>query len=145
MTRRRIIAGVILLAAVVVAVPFGPGVWRQVAYREEIAAGMAYRIKRWEWLPGRAAYVPDQACRSCRCEQHEGCLMRHPPTDPNKRWFAVPSSGDDVYVFTASMPRGGWNRLKATAGDMRVFEFPSDFTCTCADPSFWKQPTYRYP
>ena len=32
MTRRRIIAGVILLAAAVVAVPFGPGVWRGVAY-----------------------------------------------------------------------------------------------------------------
>ncbi len=29
MTRRRIIAGVILLAAVAVAVPLGPGVWER--------------------------------------------------------------------------------------------------------------------
>ena len=34
MTRRRIIAGVILLAAVVVAVPLVPGVWRALVYRE---------------------------------------------------------------------------------------------------------------
>ena len=32
MTRRRIIAGVILLAAVTVAVPLVPGLWRRVAY-----------------------------------------------------------------------------------------------------------------
>ncbi len=36
MTRRRIIAGVILLAAVAVAVPFGPGVWRQAKLRRVV-------------------------------------------------------------------------------------------------------------
>ena len=34
MTRRRIIAGVILLAAVAVVVPLVPGVWRKVAYKK---------------------------------------------------------------------------------------------------------------
>ena len=49
MTRRRIIAGVILLAAVVVAVPLVPGVWMKVAYREDRFGGMVVLRQRWDW------------------------------------------------------------------------------------------------
>ena len=88
MTCRRIIAGVILLAAVAVAVPFWPGVWRKVAYREEVSsvtmrigdqqktAEMVWLIKRWSWLPVPSV-LPDQICRECSLDSHEECSEEH--------------------------------------------------------------------
>ena len=74
MTRRRIIAGVILLAAVAVAVPLVPGVWEKVAYREEHAGGMVFLVRRWDWIRGRAVCVPVQVCRPCLHAAHDACL-----------------------------------------------------------------------
>ena len=124
MTRRRIIAGVILLAAVVVAVPLVPGVWERVAYREELAAEMAYRIKRWEWLPGTAAYVPDQVCRPCRRGRHEGCLMGRPTTEPFVAFFAVPLNGGPVFSGTTS--RAAVSNATFNPRGSEVFEY-TDF------------------
>ena len=75
MTRRRIIAGVILLAAVVVAVPFVPGVWEKVVYRHELRLDHrpVVRTKLWEWLPGRPSYMPDQVCSICFRGAHDTC------------------------------------------------------------------------
>ena len=106
MTRRRIIAGVILLAAVAVAVPAAPGVWERVAYREKAMAGVLipkffgeygksrepelfFLEKRWSWLPGDDTFIPDQLCWVCRQEHHETCWST-PGTRPHSlAWFLV--------------------------------------------------------
>ena len=96
MKRRRIVAGVILLAAV--AVLFAAGVWERVAYRETIeATGKAVRIKRWEWLPGAAEYVPHQPCTLCRMGKHSGCWGTRPPADLRTfRCTCTDASHDEV-------------------------------------------------
>ncbi len=103
MTRRRIIAGVILLAAVAVAVPLVPGVWLKVAYRADdvqevilntgpgtrttrdgskltvINASVAEAsrpalVKKWSWLPGRTVVLRDWRCGLCLRDKHDECL-----------------------------------------------------------------------
>ena len=124
MTRRRIIAGVILLAVVAVAVPLVPGVWEKVAYREmKLDDGFVVYPKRWKWLPGQPAYVPDQLCESCLCGEHDYC------------WRI-----SDSELFG---PNGGVSLWKVMAvrsdpndPDTAYFsKYPCDFRCTCTDPS----------
>ena len=134
MTRRRIIAGGILLAAVAVAVPFAPGVWRKVAYEEVEILSMGFvdsegrgfvttrqiqRIlpslraeeyvrvmaKRYSWAPGSEFVVLDQMCPACRFGKHDDCF---------------PAVG-----------------LGANCGlpNNIVVELPPDFRCTCTAPS----------
>ena len=100
----RIIAGVILLAAVVVAVPFAPGVWEKVAYREDTFWGLAYFRPRWKWLPGTEKYAPDQVCTHCRSGEHDRC------------WRLDLEPARHV-VYSPAFRQ----------------EFP-DFRCTCTDP-----------
>ncbi len=135
MTRRRIIAGVILLAAVAVAVPAAPGVWETVAYvempppppsaslhvlvkrnepwRDEFpeitvtaeSSLLSVRRKRHSWVPGAVFLVPDQVCPMCRIEDHPYCFPRH-------------SSGVECELF-----------------DGTEVDVPESFRCTCTDPS----------
>ncbi len=107
MTRRRIIAGVILLAAVVVAVPAAPGVWRKVVYRSIDLGGMEGLTKRWAWLPGPYVYVPNQFCNYCRRAEHGYCWRVPDSALPGREGFSL-------YPF---------------------LDFPADFRCTCPHPS----------
>ena len=133
MTRRRIIAGVILLAAVAVAVPLVPGVWRAGGYVQIpilvpvtvesagdliLDAGtfvvessmLTVHEKRHAWLPGRAFIVPDQVCQSYEMRNHTLCFPRH------------------MRGARFIMPDG-----------IRV-DLPGDFHCTCTDPSHKDKP-----
>ena len=109
MTRRRIIAGVILLAAVAVAVPFAPGVWRAVAYEDCFLCDdeLVVRWCRWEWLQGRTGYVPNQPCSSCLDGQHDHC-----------------------WRLAGDVNWHEWGR-----GPSRHTRLPPDFRCTCTDSS----------
>ena len=114
MTRRRIIAGVILLAALVAAVPLVPGVWRALVYRvirtapvEGDKSGQPVLFlleKRWSWLPVDSTVIPDQLCRRCRLEHHNSC------------WSTPASRNHDL---TKDDPGDPW----------------AAFRCTCTDPS----------
>ncbi len=130
MTRRRIIAGVILLAAVAVAIPAAPGVWERVAYveippsrstgqqsngiRVSMKQGrlmvesstMTVLRKRHAWIPGDEFRVPDQVCPQCSTGEHTGCFSRHVRGMRGRRR----QSGTVVDLFSA-------------------------FRCTCTDPS----------
>ena len=129
MTRRRIIAGVILLAAV--AVLAAPGVWERVAYVVEVPVPKKRRYgfksrpgtlpahpvrtvesntmtvmrKRHAWLPGQTFIVPDQVCPPCDFRHHRSCFPRHQ---------------DGARCQTQD---GTW------------VDLPDDFRCTCTDPS----------
>ena len=133
MTRRRIIAGVILLAAVAVAVPLVPGVWRAVAYvqlptesgpltaggvripealggpvdSETVVFGgsrLTLQEKRYALFPGEQFIVPDQVCTLCDAGTHMLCFPRHIEI----AWFIANGT---------------------------IVELPPDFRCTCTDPS----------
>ena len=74
MTRRRIIAGVILLAAVAVSIPFAPAAWRAVAYESESRSGLRVHVKRFSWLPGPTSWIDDdQVCPRCIEGRHKHC------------------------------------------------------------------------
>ena len=109
MTRRRIIAGVILLAAVVVAVPLVPGVWERVAYQEQDTHfdSVVVLVKRWSWLPGRSEVFPDQLCPWCRGRAHDDC-------------WALPARPFDAPMFVLVERR-------------RIVAVPREFRCTCTD------------
>ena len=124
MTRRRIIAGVILVAAVVVGVPVAPEMWERIAYRDAVLTddGFMVRRKQWEWLPGRTVYVPDQVCRYClRGEHGHGYCWRD-------------GTADEVW-FGALGPVHG----PLTASDLKravlLYRPGFRFRCTCTDPS----------
>ena len=120
MTRRGIIAGVILLAAVVVAVPFAPGVWDKVAYREVELGNLLFLKKRWDWLPGGANYVPDQVCGSCLSDQHIRCAA-----------FAMQWS-DLIRYRDLPMDEAG---IDTPDGSLWWCTPRPGFRCTCTDPS----------
>ena len=134
MTRRRIIAGVILLAVVAVAVPFAPGVWETVAYEDRMLGSFVVRMKRWDWLPGLTAYVPDQLCDSCRQQDHGECGR-------------LGSARILIKTMIANLDntRPPVNELADTElHELRAWYFgrlvgttlpPWDFRCTCTDPS----------
>ena len=134
MTRRRIIAGVILLAAVAVAVPYAPKVWRTVAYRKQRIDGMVFLTRRWEWLPGRDVFVPNQVCSLCLKGVHNYCYQNYDAPD---------SPGVPIYLLRNGEISVGLTSpefLKQRKGrpDSRgttVSGYPSDWRCTCTDPS----------
>ena len=114
MTRRRIIAGVILLAAVAVAVPFAPGVWERVAYRDEVMGGFRIKVRRFEWMP-RSTYFGDQRCGSCQDrEKHQECWERVLRKTPSGS-LRVP--------------------VDVGRGEIVWIPVPDDFRCTCTDAS----------
>ncbi len=116
MTRRRIIAGVILLAAVAVVVPLVPGVWERVAYRDEVAGGFRIKVRRFEWM-SRSRYFADQMCGSCQDrEKHQECWERVLRKTPSGA-LRVP----------VNLGRGEWEIVWILVTD--------DFRCTCTDPS----------
>ena len=133
MTRRRIIAGVILLAAVVVATSAA----ESVAYREEHSEGMVYLVQRWEWLPGNTVHVPNQVCFACLNGGHDDCLRID-------NEYSVPiivlRNGRISGLVTG---RRRWGRVTWSSDsypdmfgpETRVQEYPPDFRCTCTDPS----------
>ena len=133
MTRRRSIAGVILLAAVVVAVPLVPGMWERVAYRDSWAFldGFMLREKRAEWLPGAAGYVPNQVCRACLSgdEGHGHCSR----LDEGPRAIVSVQLPEILYVAAVQVPE----RLRSLLDEDEslLAWYPESFRCTCTDPS----------
>ena len=125
MTRRRIIAGVILLVAV--AVPFVPGVWERVAYVEHEFGRMVVLEKRAAWLPGRTGYVPDQVCKSCSIDEHVACGE----IAINFNLPGVPKKLDLNFVEELVF------RVKRDVRGLQSYSWipPPDFRCTCTDPS----------
>ncbi len=138
MTRRGIIAGVILLAAVVVAVPFAPGAWRAVAYRE---------------LRVMDTYTSHQSTsqHTLRGNSMGGMgidLAMVPPFEPlrfhQKRYAwvggrdfiipdqACPTCRDAQHAFC--FPRH-MNSVRCWLPDGTRVDLPQDFRCTCTDPS----------
>ena len=113
MTRRRIIAGVILLAAMAVVLLGG---WRRVAYREKAVGAFVVCAKRWEWLPGPELYVPDQVCRHCEGRRHEYCFRIN---------NAIPMLRPEERLIFRNL---GVDR------DL-LHRYPPNFRCTCTDPS----------
>ncbi len=106
MTRRCIIAGLVLLAAIALAAPLVPTVWQGIAYKPQVEpctsksmySEMVFYRRRWSWVPVPEIW-PDQMCNLCGVGEHRICM-----------------SGPDKI--------DGWG------GDP-----PSTFRCTCTDPS----------
>ncbi len=132
MTRGKWVALVVGLAAVAVAVPYGPALWMAVAYdRQEssllsfMIGGRGYSVgrgqgsadpvwkdlkfvvmkKRHSWMPGSEFTVPDQMCPACILEFHDACFPK-----------AGGSAG-------CSLPDGS------------SVDLSSSFRCTCPDLS----------
>ena len=147
MTRRRIIAGVILLAAVAVAVPFAPGVWMKVAYvqilnsrgptrmtsRERVTVG----LKPDGTLPGNLGNLFFRDPNSVEVET--AMLTAH---EKRHAWlpgraFIIP---DQVCTMcedsdhTLCFPRHVTG-ARFIAPDGTLVDLPKDFRCTCTDPS----------
>ena len=118
MTRRRVYACAILLAAVIVAVPSVPGVWERLVYRDLSWAGLEIRAKRLHWLPGRVAFIHDQVCHFCLQGSHESCLR-------------IGSEYDSL----AFLRHGKIVRDASKPSPWALLEYPRDFRCTCTDPS----------
>ena len=119
MTRVRVIALVVVLAAVAVAVSSVPLAHRRVSTQ----GGMVVLVKRWEWLPGHQAVLRDQTCDFCTFGLHSNCL--------NNRSLGLtpgidPSPNDDghfgLFVGNGALEEG-------------AFWLPATFRCTCTDPS----------
>ena len=160
MTRRRIIAGVILLATMAVAtVAYGPDVWRTVAYRDgwyyfhdstvirekgsELRSSHKHkafviRQKRLEWLPGPPGWVPDQVCLACLSgKQGHGHCSR---TDAKGR--TIRSKENHLYFGSTrsayevkGLPEPLRTIVIAAGSKGRFAQYPPDFRCTCTDPS----------
>ena len=110
MTHRRIIAGVILLAALAVAVPLVPNAWERMVYRfDKVGPGrLKIKVKRFDWMPGDTRNVIDQECPECMKGRHGQC------------WMGLPSL------------RG---QLRILSQDGAETTLRQDFRCTCTDPS----------
>ena len=105
MTRRRIIAGVILLAAV---------------------AGMVCVIRRWECPPGRAV-VADQVCFDCLVEKHDNCLRID-----DVPIVVLPNGKIAGFLRSSYLEQ---DRVDIHPEVRFLLEYPPDFRCTCTDPS----------
>jgi len=79
MTRGKWVALAVVVAVIAVLVPYGPVLWRAVAYQRyqrELGiseVGFYYLHKRASWLPGDEFLVPDQPCNRCLQWDHERC------------------------------------------------------------------------
>ena len=82
MTRGKWVALAVGLAVIAVLVPYGPAVWRAVAYERHTMFGrpqdtswsMYFCQKRYSWLPGSPQFVPPQPCGRCRNQDHGRCI-----------------------------------------------------------------------
>lgn len=128
---RRTVAGLVILAALAVAVPFGDDLWIWLAYEEQDVielrsldsprfvlgtpvqeSGWTYLtalpVKRWSWLPGPEVVVPDPFCPCCAFGVHGFCPRNH---------------GSGRYRI----------RLRKDLDIERVL--PDDFRCDCQHPT----------
>ena len=99
MTRGRIIALLVFVAAVIVMVPFAPDLWWNVAYRTDEGTDLYERtwamilivpgdqdtytksdkallVKRASWLPGQEYHVGPAECATCVGGNHGKCTGR---------------------------------------------------------------------
>ena len=125
MTRGKWVALAVGIAAIAVLVPYGPALWRAVAYVEERdrmdighsaipAWDFSVLRKRVPWLPGEDNVIPSQLCRYCWLELHEHCWQ----------------------------PLAGRNLSFGKGSRIGVHEYylPATFHCTCPDPSHKDKP-----
>ena len=128
---RRTVAGLVILAALAVAVPFGDDLWIWLAYEEQdviefhsldtprfVLGTPAQRsdwttlatlpAKRASWLPGRNVIVPDLFCPCCAFGVHGFC----PRSD-----------------------RSGRYRIRLRKDFDTEIELPDDFRCDCQQPT----------
>ncbi len=69
MTRRRIIATAVTVAALACVLPVWEDVWLWLRYEEGVSQlGIAYHQKRVGWIPGHDFRIVDQQCFRCRID-----------------------------------------------------------------------------
>ena len=159
MTRRRIIAGVILLAAVAVAVPFGPGLWARAwlgfAYEEVFADRAFYREERKQRTITYVSFAPPIHVPFALPDDLQNYVLDE-ADEPDeaaepwafrvmtKRWSWIPGHQhivpdqvcagcqvpDHAYCFHGATTESGCTLPDGT--DVRL---PATFRCTCTDPS----------
>ena len=117
MTRRRIVAGVILAAAIAIAMPFAPKAWELAVYRSERGrpGRLTITAKRFDWLPGESRIVIAQECPECVKDLHRNC------------WMSIPNLRGQLQIRSED-PRHPFTTLN------------KNFRCTCRDASYKDRP-----
>ena len=132
-------AGVVVLLAIGISIPFWEAAWLSIAYERQTVSddGLAFFRKRISWMPGPLTKIPDQSCPSCRRGEHDDCGSI---TGPGTILMASGSS-----VTASRITFDGGSRT-ATLSDDCEFSLrlpdgdhlrwtPNDWSCTCRDPS----------
>ena len=130
-TKRRawVVAGVVVMLAAAVSVPFWESAWFELAYQQRKlpSVGWHYFEQRVDWLPGPAHIVPAQQCPRCREGVHRRCGT----------------------IQFHELSKQGYPRLVTLGGasmNVRILEIRFSpgvgmgFHCTCAHPSHKDKP-----